>query len=772
MSASLSFRARLLMLYSLGVVFLLSGCGAHFEGGSNPSQTQSLTNYSHIKVAAVAYSAGTPSVVDWMSHRIDLMIGAGLDPRSYNSRSIWPGYVDSAFVYSNELYDSVKASARSHGFFYEDTLAHMNTDYQINPSLVWSNISQFDAFEQRSTGGSGSPSGAVNGAFLLSGGTYTDVTSSIYDGAHSVTISDRLLLGYAEPFDQVNFELATKGSRSVTWQYWNGTQWSNLSITSDGSASLSQNGQVLFSPPANWTPNSINGSRVKYWVQVTIAGQGGTSPVASKVYGDDWLSQTGSFNCRGWNANDSHRINLGMGNLEYNPTPPTSATARFRYQARVTGIWAPNGVYGNLGNIHSGQHTWAQVLIDRVITNNSGVVKQGGVMFDDGLSVPTLTAPSGPIENYIDVGSDTWINNGYAVYSDLVPALHTLYGAQFKVGVNTVTQQYALLGDWSLQEQVGLGPKFGDMSIAVSGETKIAGTSFDGYLAASNPKGTQGVFTFWNNLNLARDQKRYLGDNVFFDTGNRGAIVALATYYIAANPNTFFAYNTFGWSYFESDEVYYWSSPQTITGPISSDTSSAVKMIGVSDASAFAQVPLYNSIIVKLYPTGETLQATKVSNTQLSTTDPIQGSYSSGAGISHAITGHQSTDAPQSASNVWKWGLWFPAIAVDVGSPDPDGYNGGKRDLAWVTGSTAGGPTASCDTTPCSEIWRRDYTKAIILSRVARWNTPASLYNAYSVSVPLNGTYYPLASDGKTGPGITSIQLRAAESAILMKAPL
>ena len=184
-------------------------------------------------------------------------------------------------------------------------------------------LDQFDAFEQPSSAGTGSPANAVHGAFLYNGSTYTDITASAYTGTNSISL-DQLLLGYAEPFDQVNFNVATAGSKSVTWQYWNGSAWTALTLTSDGTSSLAQSGQVLFTPPSSWEPTAINGSQVKYWVKATM-GATGTTPVVSKIYGDNWLL-SGSKNCRGWSSTDSHRVNVGLGNLE---------TIRLRPRARV-----------------------------------------------------------------------------------------------------------------------------------------------------------------------------------------------------------------------------------------------------------------------------------------------------------------------------------------------------------------------------------------------------------------------------------------------------
>jgi hypothetical protein len=52
------------------------------------------------------------------------------------------------------------------------------------------------------------------------------------------------------------------------------------------------------------------------------------------------------------------------------------------------------------------------------------------------------------------------------------------------------------------------------------------------------------------------------------------------------------------------------------------------------------------------------------------------------------------------------------------------------------------------------------------------WNLNGTKLGEYGAVIPLGGTYYPLLSNGKTGPAISSIRLRPAEGVVLMKQPL
>ena len=121
---------------------------------------------------------------------------------------------------------------------------------------------------------------------------------------------------------------------------------------------------------------------------------------------------------------------------------------------------------------------------------------------------------------------------------------------------------------------------------------------------------------------------------------------------------------------------------------------------------------------------------------------------------------HQATDAVPSVDLVKRWGTYFPAMGVDIGIADAAGHNGGVRDLAWKSHTEIGG---------VQDVWRRDFTKAIVLHRPASWNTTDDEYNNHSSPMSLSGTYYPLMADGTLGAGVTSVSLRSGEGAILMK---
>ena len=124
---------------------------------------------------------------------------------------------------------------------------------------------------------------------------------------------------------------------------------------------------------------------------------------------------------------------------------------------------------------------------------------------------------------------------------------------------------------------------------------------------------------------------------------------------------------------------------------------------------------------------------------------------------------HQAVDKIPKIQQVKRWGTYFPAMGVDVGKPDPKGFNQGRRDFQWKKGKNIGGGP---------DIWRRDFTNAVVLHRPALYNTPKEQYDTYSPEIPVGGRYYPLKADGCTTTPVARVMLRAGEGAILLKEPI
>jgi hypothetical protein len=667
----------------------------------------------------------------------------------------------------------VQDVADANGFILEDMLLHASIDMKYSTSSVakwWKDMQQFDAFEKSASSGA-----SIRGVFTYNG-TYTDVTAASYDNAHQITVANTLFVGYMEPFDQMNFTISrARVGGSASYYYWNGSAWAPLVPRSDTTSGLTATGAINFYPPANWMRTVVNGSKSKYWVRIVVT-NAITTPVYSRLYGDDWNIASGANNARGWNPTapacpsntpngTSCRINVGT-RLEYNANPPTDSSAKFRYQARTTGIWAANATFGNPSNIQKGVRTWARYLTD---VTAAQVIAKGteGIMFDDGSACPNPVAPVDQ-DPYLDIDhSQTCEQHRLTTYGQVRDALHALFGPNFQVGTNTMSASLGQVGDWAYAES------YAYTSYSLGGRYTIADdeSRYDWWLPANNPRGTKTAILCWDTpggaLNPGSGQATKWH---FWDRGNRSPLACLAQHYIGSNENTAFAYYTEGgFIYNDTDEVYTYAPATTILTPVATDTTSQSKTIQLASTSGCT-----NLLRIGSRDNGDTVSGSFNGNV-FTTTGAIYHAYSAGDPAYCIQKQHQSIVSPP-VENVWKWSTWFPARGVDIGAPDPAGINGGARLTYWKKGGApdyvSGQTRATCDTSKCSDLWRRDFTKAIVLLRTMVYQTLDSEYDTPSNPIELGGTFYPLRADGTTGPGVTSIRLRGAEAAILMKRPI
>jgi hypothetical protein len=238
-----------------------------------------------------------------------------------------------------------------------------------------------------------------------------------------------------------------------------------------------------------------------------------------------------------------------------------------------------------------------------------------------------------------------------------------------------------------------------------------------------------------------------------------------------------------GWSYYDRDEYYYWSpTTSTLSAALSADTSGNVKTVHVTDGGAFAVPgpPLYttNSDYTLQIGGQDVVHATKVNSTTFTTQTPILNSYPGGTTVRFAQAGHFAYQSAPRYQDIWYYSNYYPAMSVDIGAPDPSGWQAGARGR-YLTGSQSSNlPNCPVGNTVCADVWRRDFTNGILLDRMiydntleAEFDTPSKPISLVDAQNKLFGPYYRLHSDGSTGPAITSIQLRGAEAAILLKAP-
>ena len=865
---------RLEYISDLGKVLKVDPKQATQPPPRNPSLHTTVFPYSD----AVPYrspNAGWPGLATWLGAHFDRVVAGGLKPVPPDGKSThWSTYQESAYFYAGTI-ETLKTTARNNSWNAEDMLLHISDDYVVSQYIpsgaaVWATMDQFDAFEKLGDG-TWQPQVAVNGVFTSSGNKYTDVTAQSYTGSTATRISDKLYVGYAEPFDQMNFTLSQgRSGGSLVYEFWNGSNWVSLPIQTDNTNGLAKDGKVYFYPPSTWKPSAVNGSHVKYWVRISVS-NASVPPTYNTLKGDDWRTSAGAYSGRGWTATAAGRINVGLGNLEYNPTPPQGHSARFRYQSRVGGLFGANVHIGNPSNIQSGIRTWAQYLIDQIVAT---ALRQpvDSIMLDDAAGMPTFSSPADPLTRMDFDQSSTYSRESLDTLSVMKSALQTLRPDIAEVGFNTQDVEVARVGDWALSETgfFAYSPSY------INPAYTAGNVPVDAFVSERNPNQTQLVVGVIDSLYYWAFPFNFSHNWHPMDNSDRTPIMSLAAFYIGSNPNLSFEYNanaSFGF-YLITDEVYTWARPLTITSQIEPNAwntlnqtlvnvtvqsgvatattigshglttantivvrsqtgalnqNSAVPVTEVPSSTTFSwatkaadgvyadvflninsdrqtsiplsgntcQDPLINfknSPMIRLgdLKTGDTLAAVTANSSARTfvTKDWIWRRYPSGANAYCVQESHlaQMTQPP-TVDQVFRWGVWFPAMAVDIGTPDPTGFNEGNRAVRpkpWITGAAITGlaSVAQCDPSKvgqhCSDVWRRDFTKAVVLFRP--YSDEYSEFELDTSSQPFcinpnekypgcSGSWYPLHADGRTAAPVSSFSLRAGEGAILMLAP-
>jgi hypothetical protein len=757
----------------------------------------------------------------WLSTNFQMVVSGGLNLTTYRgSGNEWTGYVDGCCIYMPDIYTYVLATAATQGWSDpEGPFLHMNVDYQ--PATAYSGIDQFDAYEQANGDFSpGQPAYAVHGIFLLTQSGYTDITVQAYCPTSGVptdywglcanyppspfTISDRLLIGYQVPFDTVNITLLTpRSGGTVTWQYWNGSSFSSLTLMSDTTGGLTTTGTVTFLPPSNWVPSVVNSSQSKYWVQITVSGAR-INPSLYRVYGDNLLSACSYGQCaRGWNPGAclSGHMNIGTP-LEYCQVPASGSTAKFRQQARQLGYGgAYNDFFSNPINTQNGQNTWAIVEAART-SADLAYPSMNGVMFDNAGCSPQLANPTWS-NTQTELGSTTYIEATTTLFTAEHSLLTATYGnnPRWWDGVNACQfNPFSMFGGLVTSMNWALSELHNQTSNSLLMDTNsplylctdslwCAGSS-----TSNNPNGTVEFMQIrdYTQFGLQDGNGSALSDFHLWDMSQRGPMNALAMYYMVKNTNLLFGYDPAGSYYDAFDDYYYWvTSSQTVANP----------GITASTCATGCTIPLSGNLGVSC-PTGELLGcpirlggvdvvgATSYSGTTLSTQtaipDAILNNYSPGASIEYIVQGHQSVDSPLHTP-IFMYGAFIPATAIYLGTPDSTyGFNtpcttssyfidGG---CIWESGPAVSGNPGACNQPPkyqCSPLLRRDFTggtygSAIVLLRPVTWQnetTASSEYDTYSKTITLPGTYYQVMANGTvSSTPITTTTLRGGEAGI------
>ena len=112
--------------------------------------------------------------------------------------------------------------------------------------------------------------------------TYRDLTE-VYAGTAAtretignIQTEDYLYVGNGTKFNKITFDFETVATEdgAATAAYWNGSAWTSVTITTDGTAvstnTFHQDGTMVFTIPNDWEANFVNGTET-YWIRLDVS---------------------------------------------------------------------------------------------------------------------------------------------------------------------------------------------------------------------------------------------------------------------------------------------------------------------------------------------------------------------------------------------------------------------------------------------------------------------------------------------------------------------
>jgi hypothetical protein len=278
---------------SAGNVGLASATVTVQNAGALPQPTipQHLPN---IRIAELAYS-GTPvdaAMASLLQNTVDVVItdkpslGAQID-------GLAPSTPELAYINLSNLYGSLVTDwdnwADVHGVPREAAFLHVTQPTPFSGDSVSSQpVTWFWAVYQAS---------ASSGL--------QDLTERAHTGSQNISLGalgTSTAIGYAEPFSQINFNLAAGAGAgwSAVLEYptavdadGNPTAWATLSSLSDTTGGYARSGRITFAPPSEWKTGSVNNSARMYFVRIRVVSSG-TPPLASTILAADYVNAGGT----------------------------------------------------------------------------------------------------------------------------------------------------------------------------------------------------------------------------------------------------------------------------------------------------------------------------------------------------------------------------------------------------------------------------------------------------------------------------------------------
>ncbi len=263
----------------------------------NPTATPDIPrHYSHIRVAALAYSGNPMGTVEQnlLRNSVDIVVPnvrylSQIDSISPDTPQLI--YSNISNLYLDLLTDWLTYADRNRldreaGFYHVARATAFTGD---SPSSR--PVNQFWDVKRSSN----TLAGLITDLTPQARGTNTG-------GVSLGAVGNGVMFGYFEKFREFNFDVRTAG---VNWtgvievptavdSTGRPTAWRTVSTVTNTTANFTQSGRITFDPPSDWATAAIPGSTTRYYY-ARIRTTSGTSPVFNTVLGRDYVQANGTI---------------------------------------------------------------------------------------------------------------------------------------------------------------------------------------------------------------------------------------------------------------------------------------------------------------------------------------------------------------------------------------------------------------------------------------------------------------------------------------------
>jgi hypothetical protein len=533
------------------------------------------------------------------------------------------------------------------------------------------------------------------------------------------------------------------------------------------------------------------------------------------------------------------------------------ATAYFPYQGRASFYGgSPNQYFQSTDNVNpsTGKRTMgelaAYVISQTIATGTVGAIwdNVGAIMG----GVPSLQPPIATILNSMDYGcaplcgtpNALMISSYTPAYAELRTVVKAQQGSSYVIDYNSIDANGAIPAATFLGQTGDVyNGEFFVNNIPLPHSMRFQ--TADDTLSTNN---THGAVDYLQFIEGTRWQYSDAGGIWhLWDEGDRGPMMVLGEFYMAdawcnsTRANCFngaasvYNYTGLSWgtspsaTYVFTDEVWvYTTASGTLSTALPAAPSGFPYDIYLSDDTNVTVTggPIYATnyefeiclVSDTSFQHCDKFPAQKIGARHYQTLNlsslgyqPVINSYPIGSIVRFATTAYRHTGTNPVYSSVGKnWSLWWPAMGVDIGKPDPAGYNSGVRSCGTTCATTAlvsppasfilgvnntcigHAGTSGCDaSTPSScahgtthgDIWRRDFVNTagqhnVVL--VADYGTYFCTddFNWHGKNIDMSTacpagsgcSYQQLHSDGSLSAAASTYNMPAGSAFILMQA--